>query len=173
MFWRINYSTFQWGMFGCGSKPMVPFWGRCTTHFRLLGCSLGVRDFDPWPFDSQGSPFPFCWTPNVTIFLEPIRKLQLFNGTSSEPCVRGFLLKTLTDLHCPWVVFVSPRIHWILCKVSLQHLLQIAGINRFLAYVCFSLCLVLEGTCLVIVSSVQGSNANQNHQSIPPVVSFP
>ena len=18
---------------GCGSKPMVPFWGRCTTHF--------------------------------------------------------------------------------------------------------------------------------------------
>ena len=20
--------------FGCGSKPMVPFWGRCTTHFR-------------------------------------------------------------------------------------------------------------------------------------------
>ena len=19
---------------GCGSKPMVPFWGRCTTHFR-------------------------------------------------------------------------------------------------------------------------------------------
>ena len=19
--------------FGCGSKPMVPFWGRCTTHF--------------------------------------------------------------------------------------------------------------------------------------------
>ena len=20
--------------FGCGSKPMVPFWGRCTTHFK-------------------------------------------------------------------------------------------------------------------------------------------
>ena len=19
--------------YGCGSKPMVPFWGRCTTHF--------------------------------------------------------------------------------------------------------------------------------------------
>ena len=38
---------------GCGSKPMVPFWGRCTTHFSPflwgLGCSLGVRDVDPWP----------------------------------------------------------------------------------------------------------------------------
>ena len=21
---------------GCGSKPMVPFWGRCTTHFSLF-----------------------------------------------------------------------------------------------------------------------------------------
>ena len=21
---------------GCGSKPMVPFWGRCTTHFSLI-----------------------------------------------------------------------------------------------------------------------------------------
>ena len=38
---------------GCGSKPMVPFWDRCTTHFSLfwwgLACSLGVRGFDPWP----------------------------------------------------------------------------------------------------------------------------
>ena len=38
---------------GCGSKPMVPFWGRCTTHFNPfwwgLGCSLGVLAFDPWP----------------------------------------------------------------------------------------------------------------------------
>ena len=22
------------GQCGCGSKPMVPFWGRCTTHVR-------------------------------------------------------------------------------------------------------------------------------------------
>ena len=33
---------------GCGSKPMVPFSGRCITHSSLfewgLGCSLGVRD---------------------------------------------------------------------------------------------------------------------------------
>ena len=33
-------------------KPMEPSWGRCPTHFSLfwwgLGCSLGVRDFDPW-----------------------------------------------------------------------------------------------------------------------------
>ena len=41
--------------FGYGSKSMVLFWGRCTTHFSLfscgLGCSLGVRAwaFDPWP----------------------------------------------------------------------------------------------------------------------------
>ena len=38
---------------GCGSTP-IPFWGRCTTRFSLfvwgLGCSLGVRDFDPWPY---------------------------------------------------------------------------------------------------------------------------
>ena len=35
----------------CVSKPMVPFWGGCTTHFSLFkwGCSLGVRDFYPWP----------------------------------------------------------------------------------------------------------------------------
>ena len=36
---------------GRGAQPMVPFWGRCTTHSSLfqwgLGCSLGVRDFDP------------------------------------------------------------------------------------------------------------------------------
>ena len=40
---------------GCGSKPTVPFWGRCTTHFRTYvsgdwdvhwGYDLG---FDPWP----------------------------------------------------------------------------------------------------------------------------
>ena len=35
---------------GRGSTPMVPFWGRCTTHFSQfqwgLG-SLGVRGFDP------------------------------------------------------------------------------------------------------------------------------
>ena len=44
---------------------MVPFWGRCTTHFSLfewgLGCLLGVLDFDPWPhgfFISQGAHSP-------------------------------------------------------------------------------------------------------------------
>ena len=42
---------------GCGSKPMVPFWGRCTTHFTLfqwgLGCSLEVRGLDSWPGASK------------------------------------------------------------------------------------------------------------------------
>ena len=32
----------------------IPFWGRCTTHCGTylsgLGCSLGVRAFDTWPF---------------------------------------------------------------------------------------------------------------------------
>ena len=23
-------------VYGCGSKPMLPFWGRCTTHFSLF-----------------------------------------------------------------------------------------------------------------------------------------
>ena len=32
--------------YGHGSKPMVPCWDRCTTHFRT---SLGVRVFVPWP----------------------------------------------------------------------------------------------------------------------------
>ena len=44
----------------CG---LVPFWGRCTTHFSLLlsglGCSLGIRDFDPWPH-VNGSPGEVC-----------------------------------------------------------------------------------------------------------------
>ena len=26
--------------YGCGSKPMVPFWGRCTTHFSLCWWGL-------------------------------------------------------------------------------------------------------------------------------------
>ena len=38
---------------GHDSKPTVPFWDRYTTHFSLfqwgLGCSLGVRGFDPQP----------------------------------------------------------------------------------------------------------------------------
>ena len=44
-------------IYGCGSKPMVPFRGRCTTHVTLVyfcgdwdvhwGYDL---DFDPWPY---------------------------------------------------------------------------------------------------------------------------
>ena len=33
--------------YGCGSKPMVPFWG--SLFQGGLGCSR-VRDFDPWPY---------------------------------------------------------------------------------------------------------------------------
>ena len=49
---------------GCGSKPMVPFWGRCTAHFSLLwdwdvhsGYDL---DFDPWPNESRMGRMFFC-----------------------------------------------------------------------------------------------------------------
>ena len=44
--WQPNIKPFLWvaaqrteeeklllQAHGCGSKPMVPFWGRCTTHF--------------------------------------------------------------------------------------------------------------------------------------------
>ena len=52
---------------GCGSKPMVPFWGRCTTHFcRDFSWDWDVHwgyvlDFDPSPCDSTAlavSTFP-------------------------------------------------------------------------------------------------------------------
>ena len=45
-------------IFGCGSKPMVPSWGRCTTHVRThfsgwiesdVHWGLTDLDFDPWP----------------------------------------------------------------------------------------------------------------------------
>ena len=42
---------------GCGSKPMVPFWDRCTTHLRTYFILVGIGiftggmvwGFDPWP----------------------------------------------------------------------------------------------------------------------------
>ena len=45
---------------GCGSKPMVPFWGRCTTHFRTYfsgdwDVHWGYLDFDPWPNKEKGA----------------------------------------------------------------------------------------------------------------------
>ena len=40
----------MWEAGGCGSKRMVPFWGRCTTYFSLcfenvLGFRVGVGEF--------------------------------------------------------------------------------------------------------------------------------
>ena len=29
--------------YGHGSKPMVPFWGRCTTHFGLILVAIWTR----------------------------------------------------------------------------------------------------------------------------------
>ena len=48
---EVSFHRFSYGH---GSKPMVPCWGGCTTHFSLfeweLGYSLGVRGFDPWSY---------------------------------------------------------------------------------------------------------------------------
>ena len=41
--------------YGCGSKPMVPFWGRCTTHFRTY--SSGDWDVH-WGYDLDFGPWP-------------------------------------------------------------------------------------------------------------------
>ena len=66
---------------GCGSKPIVPFWGRCTTHFSLfrwgLGCSLGVRCFDPQPclssFCANARPCPRAQHPQHNCFAHFLR----------------------------------------------------------------------------------------------------
>ena len=29
--------------YGCGSQPMIPFWGRCTTHFSLFSGDTNVH----------------------------------------------------------------------------------------------------------------------------------
>ena len=48
--------------FGCGSKPMVPFWGMCTTHFRTyfsgvwdVHCTFGLLTHG-----HLGGPVPAC-----------------------------------------------------------------------------------------------------------------
>ena len=44
----------QGNILGCGSKPMVPFWGRCTTRLNYfcedwdIHCRFDLA-FDPWP----------------------------------------------------------------------------------------------------------------------------
>ena len=52
--------------YGCGSKPMLPFWGTCTTHFRTyfsgdwdVHCGYDLA-FDPWPylFEPKRNRFP-------------------------------------------------------------------------------------------------------------------
>ena len=45
------FSTTLWLLpkYGCGSKPMVPFWGRCSTHVRNTQSVLGRRVDGVWP----------------------------------------------------------------------------------------------------------------------------
>ena len=71
---------------------MVPFWGRCTTHFSLfqwgLGCSLGVRDFDSWPFVKLCCIllgfYDFNFLPTNGFSIKPL-KVKLFAGEQKAP----------------------------------------------------------------------------------------
>ena len=88
-----SLSDFSCWTCGCGSKPMVPFWRRCTTHFSPfccgLGCSLGVRAFDPWPCsrketmlrmdDGRIIPDPFFTTQGIRCE-ERQKATQVFGG---------------------------------------------------------------------------------------------
>ena len=38
----MDFASYPKGRWGCGSKPMVPFWGRCTAHFSLIQWSFGM-----------------------------------------------------------------------------------------------------------------------------------
>ena len=46
----LSFIWFLPSQYGCGSKPMVPFWDSFSLVWWGLGCSLGVRGFDPWPY---------------------------------------------------------------------------------------------------------------------------
>ena len=54
---KAEPNTTPKGQLAVSQNHGIPFWGRCTTHFSLvswgLGCSLGVRGFDPWPVGSN------------------------------------------------------------------------------------------------------------------------
>ena len=84
---------------GCGSKPMVPFWGfLCTTHFRTYfsgdwGYDLG---FDPWPcptplcgrvYGSRTSPPTACFpaAPACCNASCPVRPSGLCSTAASSP----------------------------------------------------------------------------------------
>ena len=53
--------------YGCGSKPMVPVWGRCTTHFSLFcwewDVHWGYLDFGPWPANTSAFRQPASVAP--------------------------------------------------------------------------------------------------------------
>ena len=93
---------------GCGSKPMVPFWGRCTTHFRTyfsedwdVDWGYGF-DFDPWP---NGFPLLFPRKPyrhRIAAVQSPVHhelrssaKLCATRNLGEVPCIGVF------DRQCP------------------------------------------------------------------------
>ena len=70
---------------GCGSKPMVPFWGlRCTTQFSLF---LGDWDVH-WGYDLAFDPWTHSWLRRVLIDCTPrfIADGALKTWANASPC---------------------------------------------------------------------------------------
>ena len=54
------------GAYGCGSKPMVPFWSRCTPIFVYFSGDWDVHwgydlDFDTQPYSISSARLPCLW----------------------------------------------------------------------------------------------------------------
>ena len=82
--------------YGCGSKPMVPFWGRCTTHFSEgLRCSLAVRGIDPYPY--------------VTDTQEPHDHLQPRDRGAGNPSLRANRIEVKACVALTLPLHVAPR----------------------------------------------------------------
>ena len=119
--------------FGCGSKPMGSHFGvgEFTTHFRLdfsggLGCSLGVRDFDPWPGGTTKQhawavPYPY----RTAGSWDPLHLGQLW-GIS-----RNSLVQVLQKCLCPrsegrkWTCLSHNQIIFQPHASKLKHIKQI------------------------------------------------
>ena len=99
---------------GHGSKPMVPFWDRCTTHFSLFSGDWDVHwGFDPWPYLASNQPCCFwCvkgwfpWLPAIQVSGSTgslphthTRLLFPFNVWRNQPLGLSFYLLRLRNAH--------------------------------------------------------------------------
>ena len=86
--------------YGCGSKPMVQFWGRCTTHFGMFtgGTGHGHIPFGPPAVPMDPSSFV------LTIRRTPVAR----NGSATD--ARG--RRSCQPMsQCPWQA--SPKKVWL------------------------------------------------------------